>query len=89
MRAGYQENLNLLNDAANLQTQVRQFEALRETRELLLKLRPNMRKNWLSLAVAYHLCGDLAGAKNVMQGYMNVVKVSDVLLLPQTDAPSL
>ena len=89
MRAGYQENLNLLNDAANLQTQVRQFEALRETRELLLKLRPNMRKNWLSLAVAYHLCGDLVGAKNVMQGYMNVVKVSDVLLLPQTDAPSL
>ena len=76
-----QENLNLLNDAANLQVQVRHFDALRDTRELLLKLRPNMRKNWLSLAVTYQLCGDLAGAKNVMEGYMNVVKACIGFLL--------
>ncbi|KAH8116094.1 NMDA receptor-regulated protein 1a [Phellopilus nigrolimitatus] len=68
------ENLNLLNDAANLQTQLRQFEGLQETRELILQLRPNARKNWISLAVAYHLNGKLSNAKKVLENYVRIVK---------------
>lgn len=68
------ENLNLLNDAANLQTQLRHYEALQDTRELLLKLRPNTRKNWISLAVAYHLNGNLQNAKKVLDNYVKIVK---------------
>ncbi|EJD05554.1 NMDA receptor-regulated protein 1a [Fomitiporia mediterranea MF3/22] len=68
------DNLNLLSDAANLQTQLRHFDALQETRELILRLRPNMRKNWVSLAVAYHLNGNLAGAKKILEKFMEIVK---------------
>ncbi|KAI5121997.1 hypothetical protein M0805_001830 [Coniferiporia weirii] len=68
------ENLNLLNDAANLQAQLRQFDALQDTRELILKLRPNARKNWISLAVAYHLNGNIPSAKTVLENYVRIVK---------------
>ncbi|KAL5521607.1 hypothetical protein ACEPAF_2355 [Sanghuangporus sanghuang] len=68
------ENLNLLNDAANLQTQLRHFDALQDTRELILKLKPNARKSWISLAVAYHLNGNLAAAKKLLDKYEEVVK---------------
>ncbi|KAL5514354.1 hypothetical protein ACEPAG_2442 [Sanghuangporus baumii] len=68
------ENLNLLNDAANLQTQLRHFDALQDTRELILKLKPNARKSWISLAVAYHLNGNLAAAKKLLDKYVEVVK---------------
>jgi N-alpha-acetyltransferase 15/16, NatA auxiliary subunit len=81
LRIFAQENLNLLNDAANLQTQLRQFDALRDSRELILKLRPNVRRNWLHLALAYQLCGDLAGAKRVLEHYMSIVKVRIILLV--------
>ena len=66
-----------MNDAANLQTQLGHYEALQDTRELLLKLRPNARKNWVSLAVAYHLNGNLQNAKKVLENYSQIVKVSD------------
>ena len=58
-----------------LQTQLRQYEALQETRESLLKLRPNARKNWMTLAVAYHLAGNLPYAKNVLENYVRMIKV--------------
>ena len=48
---------------------------LQDTRELLLKLRPNTRKNWISLAVAYHLNGNLQNAKKVLENYSQIVKV--------------
>ena len=53
------------------------YESLQETRETLLKLRPNSRKNWIALAVAYQLNGNLAGSKKVLEGYERTLKVCE------------
>jgi len=66
--------MNILRDAAHLQTQLRLFDGLVETRYTLLKLRPNLRQNWIALAVAYHLNGNLAEAKKVLEQYERILK---------------
>ncbi|TFY68467.1 hypothetical protein EVG20_g3546 [Dentipellis fragilis] len=63
------DNINILRDAAHLQTQLRQYEHLVETRHTLLQLRPSLRQNWMALAVAYHLNGNLADAKKNVPDY--------------------
>ncbi|THH29718.1 hypothetical protein EUX98_g4478 [Antrodiella citrinella] len=68
------ENMNILRDAAHLQTQLRLFDGLVETRHTLLKLRPNLRQNWIGLAVAYHLNGSLKDAKQVLEHYESTLK---------------
>lgn len=70
-----QENLNILRDSAHLQTQLRIFDALVETRHTLLRLRPNLRQNWVALAVAYHLNGELDEARKVLERYESILKV--------------
>ena len=67
--------MNILRDAAHLQTQLRLYDGLVETRHTLLRLRPNLRQNWIALAVAYHLSGNLSEAKNVLEQYERIVKV--------------
>lgn len=67
--------MNILRDAAHLQTQLRQYDALIETRHTLLRLRPNLRQNWIGLAVAYHLNGNLTEAKKVLEHYEASLKV--------------
>jgi peptide alpha-N-acetyltransferase len=71
-----QENLNILRDAAQLQTQLRIYDGLVETRHTLLKIRPAMRQHWIALAVAYHLNGNLPEAKKVLELYESTLKVS-------------
>ncbi|KAJ6486930.1 NMDA receptor-regulated protein 1-domain-containing protein [Mycena sanguinolenta] len=68
------ENLNILRDAAQLQTQLRIFDGLVETRHTLLKIRPAMRQHWVALAVAYHLNGNLSEAKKVLEVYEGTLK---------------
>ncbi|KAI3602855.1 nmda receptor-regulated protein 1 [Moniliophthora roreri] len=68
------ENLNILRDAAQLQTHLRLYDALVETRHTLLKMRPMVRQNWVALAVAYHLSGNLVEAKNVLENYEKTLK---------------
>lgn len=75
-----QENMNILRDAAHLQTQLRLFDGLVDTRFLLLKLRPNLRQNWIGLALAYHLNGNLAEARRVLEQYERSLKVGDLHL---------
>jgi tetratricopeptide (TPR) repeat protein len=77
-----QDNLNILRDAAHLQTQLRIYDGLVDTRFLLLKLRPNLRQNWIGLALAYHLNGNLAEAKNVLEQYERSLKVCHTMALP-------
>ena len=67
--------MNILRDAAHLQTQLRLYDGLVETRHTLLRLRPQLRQNWIALAVAYHLSGNLAEAKSVLEQYERIVKV--------------
>jgi hypothetical protein len=73
-----QENMNILRDAAHLQTQLRLYDGLVDTRFLLLKLRPNLRQNWIGLALAYHLNGNLSEARRVLEQYERSLKVRDV-----------
>ncbi|KAJ7857249.1 NMDA receptor-regulated protein 1-domain-containing protein [Mycena olivaceomarginata] len=68
------ENLNILRDAAQLQTQLRIYDGLVETRHTLLKIRPAMRQHWIALAVAYHLNGNLQEAKKVLDLYEATLK---------------
>ncbi|KAH9974058.1 NMDA receptor-regulated protein 1-domain-containing protein [Lactifluus volemus] len=68
------ENMNILRDAAHLQTQLRFYDGLVDTRFLLLKLRPNLRQNWIGLALAYHLNGNLGEAKKVLEQYERSLK---------------
>ncbi|OCH91292.1 NMDA receptor-regulated protein 1a [Obba rivulosa] len=68
------ENLNILRDAAHLQTQLRIFDGLVETRHTLLKLRPALRQNWIGLVVAYHLNGNLKEARTVLENYEATLK---------------
>ncbi|KAI0341366.1 N-terminal acetyltransferase A, auxiliary subunit [Trametopsis cervina] len=68
------ENMNILRDAAHLQTQLRQYDGLVETRHALLRIRPNLRSNWIGLAVAYHLHGNLVEAKKVLEHYEVILK---------------
>ncbi|KZT00643.1 NMDA receptor-regulated protein 1a [Laetiporus sulphureus 93-53] len=68
------ENLNILRDAAHLQTQLRIFDGLVETRLMLLRLRPSLRQNWIGLAVAYHLNGNLDEARKVLEQYEATLK---------------
>ncbi|KAF7323856.1 hypothetical protein MKEN_00606900 [Mycena kentingensis (nom. inval.)] len=68
------ENLNILRDAAHLQTQIRNYDGLVESRHALLRIRPNVRQHWVALAVAYHLNGNLAEAKNVLEKYEPTLK---------------
>ncbi|KAJ7234648.1 NMDA receptor-regulated protein 1-domain-containing protein [Mycena haematopus] len=68
------ENLNILRDAAQLQTQLRLYDGLVETRHTLLKIRPAMRQHWVALAVAYHLNGNLQEAKKVLDLYEATLK---------------
>lgn len=70
-----QENMNILRDAAHLQTQLRLYDNLVETRHTLLRLRPQLRQNWVALAVAYHLSGNLKEAKSVLEQYERIIKV--------------
>jgi peptide alpha-N-acetyltransferase len=67
--------MNILRDAAHLQTQLRLYDGLVDTRFLLLKLRPNLRQNWIGLALAYHLNGNLAEAWKVLEQYEHSLKV--------------
>ncbi|KAI9511423.1 NMDA receptor-regulated protein 1-domain-containing protein [Russula earlei] len=69
-----QENMNILRDAAHLQTQLRLYDGLVDTRFLLLKLRPNLRQNWIGLALAYHLNGNLVEARRVLEQYERSLK---------------
>lgn len=68
------ENMNILRDAATLQTHLRMFDALVDTRHTLLKLRPNVRQAWIALAVAHHLAGNSAEAIKVLEHYNRSLK---------------
>ncbi|KAF5352217.1 hypothetical protein D9758_009235 [Tetrapyrgos nigripes] len=68
------DNMNILRDAAHLQTQLRLYDGLVETRHTLLKLRPTLRQHWTGLAVAHYLNGNLEQAKNVLEKYESILK---------------
>ncbi|KAF8308202.1 NMDA receptor-regulated protein 1a [Clavulina sp. PMI_390] len=68
------DNLNILRDSAQMQMHLRHFDALVESRQILLKYRANLRQGWGALAVAYLLNGQGEAAKKVLELYERTVK---------------
>ena len=73
-----QENMNLLRDVAQLQVHLGHYDILQETRWQILKLRPNLRQNWIGYGVACHLNNNLSETKRVLKAYFSTLKVCNV-----------
>jgi hypothetical protein len=67
--------MNLLRDSAQLQTHLRLYDNLVDTRHAILRLRPNQRQNWVALAVAHRLAGNPGEARKVLEHYQRTLKV--------------
>lgn len=65
------DNFQILRDLAVLQLQLRQYPALCESRYQLLGLRPVVKINWISLAIAYHLGGKCDLAVGVLDAILD------------------
>ena len=67
--------MNLLRDVAQLQVHLGHYDMLQETRWQILKLRPNLRQNWIGYAVGCHLNGNLSETIRVLKTYFSTLKV--------------
>jgi peptide alpha-N-acetyltransferase len=62
------DNPTVLRDLAQLQAQTRDLPGLLESRQALLEAAPKVRANWVSYALAHHLCGNHAVAAAALGG---------------------
>lgn len=67
------ENLQILRDLSMLQIQMRDLPGFAATRNNILSLKPNGKMNWLALALANHLNGDLRGAISIIDIYLGTL----------------
>lgn len=67
------DNLQILRDLSLLQIQMRDLNGFRLTRHSILSLKPNQKINWLTFALAQHLCGDLRGAIKIIDTYLDTL----------------
>ena len=56
------ENQQILRDLSSLQVQMRDDQGFKETRRMLLTLKPNSKNNWIAFAISQHLLGKLSDA---------------------------
>lgn len=75
------DSQQILRDLALLQIQMRDYGGYCESRKSILTSRPQIRQNWTTLAVAYHLAGNLESAENVLTRYEETLKP----IPPKTD----
>lgn len=72
----YNKNdIHILRDFALLQTQMRHYDALVETRTQLLQQKPTNPPFWIGLAVAYQLVGKPETAITVLKSHEESLKV--------------
>jgi peptide alpha-N-acetyltransferase len=67
--------MTILRDASTLQTQLRLFDSLEQTRLTILKLKPSIRQNWVSLAVAYALNNNWQACQKLLEEFLSMIKV--------------
>ncbi|KAF2002847.1 N-alpha-acetyltransferas-like protein 15 [Amniculicola lignicola CBS 123094] len=68
------DSQNILRDLALLQMQMRDYQGYIQSRQLMMKARPQLRQNWTALAVSHHLAGDLKAAEQILVTYENTLK---------------
>jgi peptide alpha-N-acetyltransferase len=67
-------NAQISRDVAHMQIHTRNIQAFIETRLDILDARPNIKGNWISLALAYHLNGDYQLAIDVLSSLQDNFK---------------
>lgn len=76
----YNKNdIHILRDFALLQTQMRHYDALVETRTQLLQQKPTNPPFWIGLAIAYQLVGKPDTAITVLKSHEESLKVSSLI----------
>jgi tetratricopeptide (TPR) repeat protein len=68
------DSAQILRDLAFLQAQMRDYEGYIQSRNSMLQSKPFQRANWTSLAVAYHLNGQLEAAEKTLKTYEDTLK---------------
>lgn len=69
-----QHSQQILRDNAHLSLHLRNYQTHLANRLLLFQMRPNERKSWHSLALAYYLLGDLDSFEKVLGGLLEGVQ---------------
>lgn len=60
------DNVPLIRDSISLSTHLGNYEEAQEAQVQYSRLRPNMKQNWIALAVGFELCGD---RKKALEAY--------------------
>lgn len=68
------QNTPILRDLALLQSQLRDFKGLRESRVKFLESQPGYRANWTAVAVAHHLNKDYDSAVTTLAKIEGIIK---------------
>jgi peptide alpha-N-acetyltransferase len=67
-------NKPILRDLSIMQTHIRDYKNLQESRQLYLEHQPGYRANWTALAVAHHLTKDYANAVTTLAKIEHIIK---------------
>jgi tetratricopeptide (TPR) repeat protein len=70
------DNIPLIRDSISLYTQLKQYDEAQQARIKYHSLRPNMKANWITLAVGYELCGQPEQALTVFEQLSASMSVS-------------
>lgn len=65
-------NINLVRESAYLYMQLRDWQKVVENRLTLVRMQPHLRMNWVGLAAALHLGGDLEETLRVLENFENI-----------------
>jgi len=71
-----QNSLQILRDNSTLSLHLRNYPLHLANRITLLQLRPNERRNWITLALGFAINGEPERAEEVLEGLSKMVKVS-------------
>lgn len=71
------ENLQLMRDLSVLYIQIRNFEGLKDARQMLLNIKPQQKLSWIGLALAYHLLENYDMALKILNAYDSSQGVKD------------
>lgn len=68
------QNTPILRDLSLLQSQIRDFKNLRDSRQQFLESQPGYRANWTALAVSHHLNKDYDAAVSTLAKIEDIIK---------------
>ncbi|CAN3474824.1 N-terminal acetyltransferase A complex subunit Nat1p [Diutina catenulata] len=67
-------NKPILRDLSAIQSQIRDYKNLKDSRQQYLESQPGYRANWTAVAVAHHLGGDYTSAANTLSKIEDIIR---------------